>query len=263
MLKREFKINLKSFIIWFAVLAGMYLMVYLMYPYIINDETIKSMDQMMKVMPPEMLKAFNMDMASISTAYGWLKTEGFVYVLLILGIYSSILGGTIVLKEESDKTIEYLGTLPVTRSKIMTNKIIVGISYIIAMTLLFFAFNYICLTISGDFAHKEFILLSLTPLFVSLPLFAINLFISMFLHKTRSTIGISLGMVFFFYILNVLSELSSKVEAVKYFSIYTLADVRNVITNVRINPMCIYISLGITLLFIGFSYMIYDKKELV
>ena len=263
MLKREFKINLKSFIIWFAVLAGMYLMVYLMYPYIINDETIKSMDQMMKVMPPEMLKAFNMDMASISTAYGWLKTEGFVYVLLILGIYSSILGGTIVLKEESDKTIEYLGTLPVTRSKIMTNKILVGISYIIAMTLSFFAFNYICLTISGDFAHKEFILLSLTPLFVSLPLFAINLFISMFLRKTRSTIGISLGMVFFFYILNVLSELSSKVEAIKYFSIYTLADVRNVITNVRINPMCIYISLGITLLFIGFSYMIYDKKELV
>ena len=38
-------------------------------------------------------------------------------------------------------------------------------------------------------------------------------------------------MVFFFYLINTLSELSTKVEFLKYFSIYTLGDVRNVIAN--------------------------------
>ena len=263
MLKREFKVNLKSFIIWLSILIVMFLLVFLIYPSLMTDDTIKSMDELMEIWPPEVLKAFNMDMTSIATAYGWLKTEGFMFVLLIVGIYSSILGSNIVLKEESDKTIEYLASLPVKRSKIMTKKIIVGISYVILIVLLLGVFNYIALLISEDFDHKQFILLSITPLFVGLPLFAINLFISTFLHKTKKTIGINLGMVFLFYVLNVISELSEKVESIKYFSIYTLADVRNVISKVEINPVMVVISLAITIVFIFGSYVRYDKKELV
>ena len=37
MLKRELKVNLKSFIIWTSILLGMFLIVYLMYPSIINS----------------------------------------------------------------------------------------------------------------------------------------------------------------------------------------------------------------------------------
>ena len=263
MIKREFKVNLKSFIIWLSILVGLFFVVYLIYPYIITDETMKSMDELMEVFPPELLKAFNMDISSIDTAYGWVKSEGFMFVLLIVGIYSSILGSTIVLKEENDKTIEYLSFLPIKRSQIISNKIIVGIVYIIMMVLIFGIFNYLSLLISGDFDHKQFILLSITPLFIGLPLFAINLFISTFLHKTRKTIGINLGMVFFFYVLSVLSELSDNVSFLKYFSIYTLADVRNVLSLVAINPVCVLISVMITIIFIGLSYVKYNKKELI
>ena len=90
MIKREFKVNLKSFIIWLSILVGIFLVVYLIYPYIITDETIKSMDELMKVFPEEVLKAFNMDVTSIETAYGWLKTEGFMFVLLIVGFIHHI-----------------------------------------------------------------------------------------------------------------------------------------------------------------------------
>ena len=263
MIKREFKVNLKSFIIWTSILVGMFLIVFLIYPYIITDDTVQNLDEMMKVFPKEVLKAFNMDITSINSAYGWLKSEGFMFVLLIIGIYSSLLGSSIVLKEESDKTIEYLSSLPIKRSKIMTNKIIVSIVYIIAMILILGIFNYIALLISGDFNHKQYILLSLTPIFIALPLFAINLFIATFIHKTKKTIGFSLGLVFLFYLFNVLSELSDKVEFLKYFSIYTLADTRNVISKIEINPLIVGISLIITIIFIGLSYIRYDEKELI
>ena len=113
MIKRELKVNLKSFIIWSSILIAIFLLVYLIYPFIITDATMKDLDELMKVFPPEVLKAFNMDIASISTAYGWFKSEGFMFVLLIMGLYSSILGGSIVLREENDKTIEYLSSLPI------------------------------------------------------------------------------------------------------------------------------------------------------
>ena len=263
MIKRELKVNLKSFIIWLLILIIMFSFVYAIYPFIITDETMKSIDDFVNVLPPEVLKAFNMDMASIETAYGWVKTEGFMFVLLIIGIYSSFLGGNILLKEENDKTIEYLASLPIKRSTILLNKVIVSITYIISITLIFGIFNYIALSFSGEFAHKEFILLSISPIFIALPLFAINLFISTFLTKTKKTIGIGLGMVFIFYIISVLSELSSNVSFLKYFSIYSLADTRNIISKTNLNPLMIIISLIITLIFIFLSFVRYNKKELI
>ena len=263
MIKREFKINLKSFIIWLCILISIFLLVYLIYPYIVTDDSMKEMDELMKVFPPDVLKAFNMDIASISTAYGWFKTEGFMFILLIIGIYSSFLGGSILLKEENDKTIEYLYSLPITRNRIIFNKVIVGIICIILMVLLFGLFNYISLKISGDLDIKQFLLLSITPLFIALPLFGINLFISTFMNGNKKITGISLGLVFLFYIISVLSEMSDKVSFLKYFTINTLADTRNVISNIEINPIMVIISLLITIIFIIFSYIRYNKKELV
>ncbi len=263
MLKREFKVNLKSFIIWTSVLIIMFIFVFSIYPFIVVDDNIKNFDEMMKVFPPEMLKAFNMDITSMNTVYGWLKSEGFMFVLLVVGFYSSFMGFNILLKEEDEKTIEYLESLPVKRCNIVTNKIIVGITYIILMVLTLSVFNYICLCLSGDFNHKQYLLLSITPIFIGLPFFAISLFISTFLRKTKKTMGISLGLVFIFYILNILSELAKDVEILKYFSIYTLADIRHVITKVSISPLCVIISILVTVLFIGGTYIKYNKKELV
>ena len=69
--------------------------------------------------------------------------------------------------------------------------------------------------------------------------------------------------MFVFYMLNVLSELSANVEYIKYLSIYTLADVRNVISNVEINPVIVIISLALTVILLIGTYIKYNKKELV
>ena len=263
MFKRELKINLKSFIIWTSILIGLFLVVFLVYPSIINSANIKMIDEMMKIFPEEMLKAFNMDLSTIDSAFGWLKTEGFVFVLLITGIYSGILGSNILLKEESDKTIEYLNSVPVTRKNIVLNKILCGLFYIILMIVIIGIFNFIGLSLSGEFDRKSYILLSITPLFSSIVIFAICLFLSTFTHKTKKTLGISLGIVFVSYFLNVISEIGESTEFLKYISIFTLADIRNVILNVSINPILVVLSTGITIVFMILTMIHYEKKELV
>ena len=263
MFKREMKINLKSFLIWTAILIGLFLVVFLVYPSIISSENIEMIDTMMKIFPEEMLKAFNMDISSIDTAFGWLKSEGFVFILLITGIYSGILGSNILLKEESDKTIEYLNSLPITRKKIAGNKIVCGLFYIILMVIIVGIFNFIGLTLSGEFDKKSYILLSITPMFSSIVIFSICLFLSTFTHKTKKTLGISLGIVFASYFLNIISELGESTEFLKYISIFTLADIRNVIIDVAINPLMAILAIGITLIFIILTIIHYERKELV
>ena len=263
MFKREIKINLKSFIIWTAILIGLLLVVFLVYPSIINSENMEMMDEMMKMFPEEMLKAFNMDISSIDSAFGWLKTEGFIFILLITGIYSAILGSNILLKEESDKTIEYLNSVPVTRKNIAISKILCGFLYIILMIIIIGIFNFIGLSLSGSFDKTLYILLSITPLFSSIVIFSVCLFLSTFTHKTKKMFGISLGIVFASYFLNIIAEMGESTEFLKYISIFTLSDIRNVIMNVSINPIMALLAIIITFIFVTLAIIHYEKKELV
>ena len=263
MFRREMKINFKSFLIWTLILIGLFLVVFLIYPSIVTDENIEMMNEMMSIFPEDVLKAFNMDISGIDTAFGWLKSEGYVFVLLITGVYSGILGSSILLKEESDKTIEYLNSLPITRNEIVISKLLCGFIYIILMILVLGLFNFIGLSLSGDFDVKTYILLSLTPMFSSLVIFVVCLFMSTFTHKTKKTLGISLGIVFFSYFLQVVSEITKDVEWLKYFSIYTLADIRNVILDGKINLIMVIVSVLMVCLFSIMTCMRYSNKDLV
>ena len=263
MFKREMKVNFKNFIIWSLILIGIFLVVYLVYPSIVNSTDVKMMDEMMSMFPEEMLKAFNMDISSIDSAYGWLKSEGFIFVLLIIGCYAGILGSNILLKEENDKTIEYLNALPVKRTNVVLSKVSEALIYIVGMVLVIGLFNFIGLSFSGDFDKKQFILISLTPIFSSIVIFAVCLYISTFTNKTKKMFAVSMGIVFISYMLQILSTLSEDVEFLKYLSVFTLADLRNVILDISINPVMIIISFILTIIFILLSVIHYNKKELV
>ena len=263
MFKREMKVNLKSFIIWILVLIGLFSVVFLIYPSIINSENIKMIDEMMAMFPKEILTAFNMDLTTIDSAYGWLKSEGFVFILLIIGCYSALIGSNILVKEEGDKTIEYLNSLPITRNRIIFNKAISGLIYIILMVIILGIFNYIGLSLSGSFDKTQYLLLSITPIFPSTVIYFLCLFLSTFTHKQKKMVGISLGIVFISYVLQTLSSLSNSVEFLKYLSIFTLADIRNVITNISLNPLIIVVSIIISIIFLALTIIKYNHKELV
>ena len=262
MFKRELKVNLKSFIIWNVILLGVFLIAYLIYPSIVASDNISMMDEMLQMFPEEMLKAFNYDISMMDTAYGWLKSEGFVFVLLIIGCYAGILGANILLKEESDGTIEYLNSLPIKRREIVISKALAGIIYITAMVAILTAFNYVGLTLSGDFDKKQFFLLSITPLFPALVLFFVGMFLSTFTHKTKRMLGVSLAIVLISYVLQMLSQIAESVEFLKYFSVFTLADIRSVITEVAINPIIVLVSMGLVGISFSLTIINYNRKEL-
>ena len=48
-----------------------------------------------------------------------------------------------------------------------------------------------------------------------------------------------------------------------YFSVFTLADIRNVMVNIEINPMMIIISILISIVSLIGSIAVYQRKELL
>ena len=124
-------------------------------------------------------------------------------------------------------------------------------------------FNFVGLSLSGDFDKKAYLLLSVTPIFSSLTIFAVCLFLSTFTHKTKKTLGISLGIVFASYFLNIVSELGEGTEFLRYVSIFTLADVRNVIIDIAINPVMILMTVVLVVAFMILALVRYERKELV
>ena len=264
MYKREMKLYLKSFLIWFAILSSMFILIISIYPSLMTEVDVLQINQLLEIFPKEILKAFNMDISGINTAFGWIKTEGIIFILLVTASYSSILGSSIVLKEESEKTIEYLHSLPVTRSQIMLKKILCGLTYIALLILLVAGVNYAGLfLIKEDFEIKQFLLLLISPIFPAIVLFGLTLFISTFFQKTKQTFGVSLGLVFISYFLQVLSGIGEKFAFLKLYSVFSLADTRNIIENVNFDYRLALISISLLILFSILSLFRYNRKNLV
>ena len=89
------------------------------------------------------------------------------------------------------------------------------------------------------------------------------MFLSIFTRKSKNIFGLSLGIVMVSYVLLMISQLSDSVEFLKYFSVFTLSDVRNVVINTSINHFLIIISLCLSAAFIFLTIYYYNKKELV
>ena len=70
------------------------------------------------------------------------------YIVMAGGIYAAILGVSALVKEESEGTIEFLYSKPVTRSKIVTSKIL-------ASAVIFFIFIIIVGISNYDYIYNS------------------------------------------------------------------------------------------------------------
>ena len=258
MFKREMKNNFKSYIIWVALLTFFLLMAYAFYPTLDQGA---SFDELLEMMPQELLVALNMDIVDVNSAFGWFASEGYMMVALLGGCYAAILGSSIVLKEHSEKTIEYLISKPISRLSILRNKLMVGILYIFLFNLVLLLVSLISLYVLDDLDAKLLLLFSGSALMTQYIFFFVTVFISMFFTKTKKMIGVSLGLVLGTYFIQVLSLLSEKIEFLKYLSPFEYFSARYIIINEAYKTSYLLLTFIIITVCIVGSIKIYKNKE--
>lgn len=259
----EFKRNLKSLILWTSIVAGMAALMLLLYPAF--KDAFSQLEELLSIYPEEFLEAFGMGEGGLdmSDFYGWFGVEGYLFVNLIGGSYAAILGGTILSKEEDDKTIEFLLSKPVSRDKILFGKgLVVAINLLLMNTLVGIVL-LIAFTIYGDLNVPVWLLFSYAPFILQMIFASIAFFISIFITKSRKVLSIALGIVIGMYVIDLISKLTEEFEYLKYITPYEYINAVTIVNDQMIKPLYLLISVIIIALFYTGAWFFYRKKDIV
>lgn len=213
--KRELRRNMKSFLIVSAVIIFL-----VMYVISIAPSFGKDIQQLLDLKFPKPLqKAFGMSNLDFTTTMGFYALI-FSYVYLAVGIYMAGIFSSIVLKEYSDKTAEYLYSLPAKRMRIIRTKLSVALLYSVIVIILTYLVSILSfsLFIKESVDMKPVLLMSLSWLLGGMVFGSISFLISSFLSKMRNASGIGTGLVLLFYMLQLVISLNRDLEDLKYIS---------------------------------------------
>ncbi|MCK5732134.1 MAG: ABC transporter permease subunit, partial [Tenericutes bacterium] len=179
-------------------------------------------------------------------------------------IYSALLGSRIISKEEQKRTAEYLFTLPVSRTKVITSKLVVAITYSIIIDILSML---VCLYSFGRFAESPdtfatFVFnLGVGVLFTQIIFLSIGLLLSSLLKNYKKSGGITVGFVIGTFMLSMLVGLAQEAEFLKYFTPFQYFPAAEMI-NGEYDLIFILISVGIVAASISGFYFFYKKRDL-
>lgn len=259
---RELKRNRKSFIIWTASLVLFNIMIMSLFPSIADNT--KMYDEMIKEFPKGIIEVFGLDKISMFTILGFFGTESYLFITLFGSIYAMLLGASILSKEESEKTIEFLLAKPVTRSTIVTAKAANVFFYITLFNLIFSFTNYLMFEAvkKEEYSLKALLMLSAGPWLLHLTFAAIGLLISVFVVKAKSVYPVSIGFVLVMYFINIMSSISEKLTNLKYFTPFKYVDAPDIIINEKIEPIYLIIMLIIITVSIAATYVLYNRKNM-
>lgn len=260
MFLHELKAYRKSTMIWTVVLILLVGFFMSLFPAISHDA-----DQFKKLIegyPPAVRKAIRVSIGSITSLLGF-YSYCFLYVVLCGSIQAMNLGIGIMAKEVQDKTADFLFTKPVTRTAVMTSKLLAAFSSLFISNGIYIAVaGLISRSVSnGTFDSKKFLLISLTAFYVEIMFIALGVIIAVISRKIKSVLPLSLSIVFGFFILSMFGSVIGE-KAVRYLTPFQYYDSAHILKHGHYESTFIVIEVMFVILAIAASYLIYTKKDI-
>ena len=215
-LLRELRANVKGLVIWCVCIAALVFLAGVEFDAFREEANV---NQMIESLPEGMRKALSLDVIRFDRPEGFFSYVG-QYLMVMAVIYAALAGVKILSREISKKTAETMFTLPVTRRRIVSMKLIAALVRCVVLTAV------TCLATFAVFANSnpgpEFygkVLLFGCFLLLMQVLFVLaGLFVSVLSkrHKRTGTLIASITVVA--YMLTFIVRLGEKTEFVKYIT---------------------------------------------
>lgn len=262
LIKTEFKRNFRLFLLWAVIIIGLSLLMLSLYPTF--QGSFGDIEAFLSSYPQGFLEAFGLGEGGLdmTTAYGWFGMEGYLFVVLLGGSYSAILGSSILSKEEDDKTIEFLLSKPISRNHILIGKGLVTVINLVLLNLILFITLLITFSIVDKVDFVTTVLLCLGGLILDLIFASISMAISIFVTKSRIIMSISVGVVIGLYFLDIIATLTEKLTFLKYLTPYEYVNAIDIINHNKIEPVYLLISIGIIIISGFVTWYFYNRKDI-
>lgn len=256
----ELKTYRKSTIIWSLSLIA--IMIIFMSMYSTFAEDAKGFMKIVENYPEAIRNAMGFNQENFFTILGFYSFP-LSFITLCAAIQAMNLGTSIINKEVREKTADFLLTKPVTRTKILTAKLLAAFVSIVVTNIFYFAAaSFVALQVqTDDFSLKIFLLLSLTIFFIQLIFLSLGIIISVIVQKIKSVLTVSLATVFAFYFVGMFSDTTGD-EVKRYFSPFKYFDTAYIIKHSSYETTFLIAGAVIIIFAIATSYVVYSKKDI-
>lgn len=254
----EIKRNIKKLYIWSGIIGGLIFLCLMIYP-----EMKGNMQDVIDLYANlgDFSAAFGMDQLNFGTVMGFYGIECGTMLGVGGAFFAALLGIEILAKEETFKTAEFLLTHPISRRRIVCEKLLSIFTIIIA-------FNIVCLIISmisfaiisESIIWKPFLLFHFAQIILHIEIASICFAVSAFIK--RGGMGIGLGLAALLYFLNIFANISDSIEFIKYITPFQYADAAAIISTKAVDGVLLIIGIIVTLFSIAISFYQYEKKDI-
>ena len=257
---RELKANLKSLLIWSAIIVVLIIMAGAKYSAFAGDpEMLKMLDSM----PPALLDALSMRGFNLTTISGFYGVM-FIYFALMAAIAAAMWGSDIISKEERDKTVEFSLVLPVSRSRVVTAKALAALVNCIAFVLITWGVSLAAVrSYNPDQAFYNFLALEMQGMFViELIFLAIGLLLGCAMKQYKLSGSTAIGIILTTYFMSIISVMQEKLDFLKYFTPFKYFDAGELFRSGKMDNTYLLLSAAIIIASVAAAYWIYNKRDL-
>jgi ABC-2 type transport system permease protein len=256
----ELKAYRRSTIIWTSALCLISILFLSIFPGFYKDarlltDVFSSFSQMIR----DMFGISPSIIASVLGFYSFLTG----YVILCGAIQAMNIGVSLLSKETSGKTVDFLLTKPVKRTRILASKLLaalvcIGVTNIIYLVVA----SLMAVSVQEKpFAYTSFLMLSLPLLYVQLIFLALGFLVSVLLRKIKSVPPISLSVVFGFYFISLFSS-AIKDTQLRFLTPFRYFDPIYILNQNAYELSYVLLGLLVAVVAITATFLIYRKKDI-
>lgn len=257
--RHELKQGKTSFWVWTVAVGAMIAICVLLFPQMTKDSG-SNVGQMFSSMGT-FSSAFGLDKLDVGTLIGYYA--GHCCNMLGLGgsFFAALCAVSMLSKEEKERTAEFLLTHPVSRIRIVTEKLIAILLQITVLNLIVFAFSAGSIAMIGEeIPWKELLLLHTAYYILQLETAGICFGISAFIRKGSTGLGLGLAAIMFFLKLTV--NTAESMGFLKYITPYGYCDGADIVPSGVLDGTKIAIGAAVGIIGIVMAYLHYTRKDI-
>jgi len=260
---KEMRRNASSLMIWMIVITFLIVLTMSVYRTFMDNQS--KIVGMLSLIPKGALQFKGIsNFNDLLSVLGFYSVNNIIYMMVLGSIFAIVLSSNILLKEEYNKTAEYLLTRPVNRSEIFFSKLAVLLLNVFLLNLVTSLAGFICIELvkRGHFSIGSFLILSTYTLLLNILFAAIGLFISTLIKRAKPVTTFSIGLVLILYFIYTLSKITESASKIGYISPFRFANVDAINPYYSLEFWHLAYFIGISLLLTGLSCRLYIRKDI-
>lgn len=261
--RKEFRMNALALTVWTLVIC--FLTAFTMGFYRMFVENQSQFMGLFNLFPQGLFEfkgISNFD--DLFSVLGFYAANNTVYMQLFGSIYAIVLASNILLKEEYNKTAEFLLTWPLTRNEVFETKCTVMLLNILILNVIVCLTGYVSIELvrTGPYSMQAYLILAFYTLLLNLFFGLTGLFLSVFVKRARPITTLGIGIVLFMYFLFTISKITPDAGVIGFISPYNFIDVNVLQQDYGLDPWYILYFTGLSAVFLVSAFLRYKKKDI-